>query len=58
MQAKAQALEEMIDSGVLTDYTAPSEGIAGDLGAELDKRRRINIMDRSKSNNRNQKNLR
>jgi hypothetical protein len=53
MQAKAQALEEMIDSGVLTDYTAPSEGIAGDLGAELDKRRRINIMDRSKSNNRN-----
>lgn len=37
MQAKALALEEMIDSGVLTDCTAPSEGIAGDLGAELDK---------------------
>jgi phage shock protein A len=37
MQAKALALEEMIDSGVLTDCTAPSEGIAGALGAELDK---------------------
>jgi phage shock protein A len=37
MQAKAQALDEMIDSGVLTDYTAPSEGIGGDVGVELDK---------------------
>jgi len=38
MQAKAQALDEMIDTGVLTDYTAPagSSGI-GDTEAELDK---------------------
>lgn len=37
MQAKAQALDEMIDTGVLTDYTAPSEGMGGDIGVELDK---------------------
>jgi phage shock protein A len=37
MQAKAYALEEMTDSGVLTDYAALSEGIVGDLGAEIDK---------------------
>jgi len=37
MQAKAQALDEMIDSGTLTDYTAPSEGIGGEIGVELDK---------------------
>src|ERR671914_415374 len=37
MQAKAQALDEMIDSGTLTDYTAPSEGIGGDIGIELDR---------------------
>jgi phage shock protein A len=38
MKAKAQALDEMIDTGVLTDYTA-SQGIGGgaDIGAELDK---------------------
>src|SRR5919109_2581505 len=37
MQAKAQALDEMIDSGVLTDYTAPSSSIGEDIKAELDK---------------------
>src|SRR5918992_2975287 len=37
MQAKAQALDEMIDSGTLTDYTAPSEGMGGDIGMELDR---------------------
>ena len=37
VQAKAQALDEMIDSGTLTDYTAPSEGIGGDIGMELDR---------------------
>jgi phage shock protein A len=37
MQAKAQALDEMIDSGVLTDYTASSGSIGGDIEAELDK---------------------
>jgi phage shock protein A len=69
MQAKALALEEMIDSGVLTDYTAPSECIAGDLGAELDKISLKSSGDKEleklkveqakkKKNNRNQKNLR
>ena len=38
MQAKAQALDEMIDSGVLTDYTTTSgSGGGGDIEAELDK---------------------
>jgi phage shock protein A len=37
MQAKAQALDEMIDSGVLTDYTIPSGSGGGDIEAELDK---------------------
>ena len=37
MQAKAQALDEMIDSGVLTDYTAPSDSLGEDIEAELDK---------------------
>ncbi|HKG30434.1 MAG TPA: hypothetical protein VKA91_04125, partial [Nitrososphaeraceae archaeon] len=37
MQSKAQALDEMIDSGTLTDYTAPSEGIGGDIGMELER---------------------
>jgi phage shock protein A len=38
MQAKAQALDEMIDSGVLTDYTAPAGSAGrGDIEAELDK---------------------
>lgn len=37
MQAKAQALDEMIDSGVLTDYTTSSENLGGDIEAELDK---------------------
>lgn len=38
MQAKAQALDEMIDSGVLTDYTTKSgSGGGGDIEAELDK---------------------
>lgn len=37
MQAKAQALDEMIDSGVLTDYTTSSESLGGDIEAELDK---------------------
>jgi phage shock protein A len=36
MQAKAQALDEMIDSGVLTDYTTRT-GSAGDIETELDK---------------------
>jgi phage shock protein A len=37
MQAKAQALDEMIDSGVLTDYTTTSGSGRGDIEAELDK---------------------
>ena len=37
MQAKAQALDEMIDSGVLTDYTTTSGSGGGDIEAELDK---------------------
>jgi phage shock protein A len=37
MQAKAQALDEMIDSGVLTDYTTTSGSGARDIEAELDK---------------------
>ncbi len=37
LQAKAQALDEMIDSGVLTDYTATYESPHGDIQAELDK---------------------
>ena len=38
MQAKAQALDEMIDSGILTDYTAPAGSAGrGDIEAELDK---------------------
>ena len=37
MQAKAQALDEMIDSGVLTDYTTSSENLGGDIEVELDK---------------------
>jgi phage shock protein A len=38
MLAKAQALDEMIDSGVLTDYTTTSgSGGGGDIEAELDK---------------------
>jgi phage shock protein A len=38
MQAKAQALDEMIDSGVLTDYTTTASGSrGGDIETELDK---------------------
>ncbi|HEX5892907.1 MAG TPA: PspA/IM30 family protein, partial [Nitrososphaeraceae archaeon] len=37
MQAKAQALDEMIDSGILTDYTTASGSGGGDIEAELDK---------------------
>ena len=37
MQAKAQALDEMIDSGVLTDYTNTSDSGGGDIESELDK---------------------
>jgi phage shock protein A len=38
MQARAQALDEMIDSGVLTDYTSSSGSArGGDIEAELDK---------------------
>jgi phage shock protein A len=37
MQAKAQALDEMIDSGVLTDYTTSSDSRGGDIETELDK---------------------
>src|ERR687895_1327625 len=37
MQAKAQALDEMIDSGILTDYTTTSGSRGGDIEAELDK---------------------
>jgi phage shock protein A len=37
MQAKAQALDEMIDSGVLTDYTTASGSGGGDIEVELDK---------------------
>ena len=39
MKARAQALDEMVDTGVLTDYTN-SEGTgggAGEIGSELDK---------------------
>jgi phage shock protein A len=31
MKAKAQALDEMIDSGVLTDYTSNKDDIEGEL---------------------------
>lgn len=37
MQAKAQALDEMIDSGILTDYTTSSGSGGGEIEAELDK---------------------
>src|SRR5437773_12351512 len=39
MKAKAQALDEMIDSGVLTDYTLASSTIASDndIEGELQK---------------------
>lgn len=39
MKAKAQALDEMIDSGVLTDYTSTSatNGSANDIEGELQK---------------------
>ncbi|HEY3524664.1 MAG TPA: PspA/IM30 family protein [Nitrososphaeraceae archaeon] len=37
MQAKAQALDEMIDSGILTDYTTASGSGGGDIEVELDK---------------------
>jgi len=39
MKAKAQALDEMIDSGVLTDYTSTSatSGSANDIEGELQK---------------------
>ncbi|HZB16491.1 MAG TPA: PspA/IM30 family protein [Nitrososphaeraceae archaeon] len=37
MQAKAQALDEMIDSGILTDYTTTSGSGGGDIEAELGK---------------------
>jgi phage shock protein A len=41
MKARAQALDEMIDTGVLTDYTSSqgTEGVMGgaDIGNELDK---------------------
>ena len=35
MKAKAQALDEMIDSGVLTDYTSTTNGIDNDIEGEL-----------------------
>jgi len=31
MRAKAQALDEMIDSGVLTDYTSNKDDVEGEL---------------------------
>jgi phage shock protein A len=31
MKAKAQALDEMIDSGVLTDYTSNKDDVEGEL---------------------------
>jgi phage shock protein A len=37
MKAKAQALDEMIDSGVLTDYTSTTNGSDNDIEAELQK---------------------
>ena len=40
MKARAQALDEMVDTGVLTDYTNPQGmggGGGGELGSELDK---------------------
>ena len=37
MQAKAQALDEMIDSGALTDYTASYSSPHSDIESELDK---------------------
>lgn len=37
MKAKAQALDEMIDSGVLTDYTSTSTGSDNDIEMELQK---------------------
>jgi len=37
LQAKAQALDELMNSGVLTDYTASYESPHGDLAAELEK---------------------
>ncbi len=36
MRAKAQALDEMTDSGVLTDLTSPYSGSGADISAELD----------------------
>lgn len=37
LQAKAQALDEMIDSGALTDYTKSYSSPHGDIEEELDK---------------------
>ena len=37
MRAKAQALDEMIDSGVLTDYTSTTNGTDNDIEGELQK---------------------
>ncbi|MGA8082359.1 MAG: PspA/IM30 family protein [Candidatus Nitrosopolaris sp.] len=37
MKAKAQALDEMIDSGVLTDYTSTTNGTDNDIEGELQK---------------------
>jgi phage shock protein A len=37
LQAKAQALDELIDSGVLTDYTATYESPSSHIEAELNK---------------------
>jgi phage shock protein A len=37
MKAKAQALDEMIDSGVLTDYTSTTNGMDNDIEGELQK---------------------
>ncbi|MFZ0513176.1 MAG: PspA/IM30 family protein [Candidatus Nitrosopolaris sp.] len=37
MKAKAQALDEMIDSGVLTDYTSTTNGSDNDIEGELQK---------------------
>ena len=37
MKAKAEALDEMMDSGILTDYTAPYEPNDSDIEKELEK---------------------
>jgi phage shock protein A len=37
MKAKVQALDEMIDSGVLTDYTSTTIGMDNDIEGELQK---------------------